>query len=226
MEGQGDLSATLRRHGSPWFTSCEMPDLSDLEASPTYLERILRALFHGTSPRAGGALSLTIGLETSLDQAVVDYQAARSEVGRYLCDPGRPRSAAARALIHLQGCLVSAARTMQFVERLRRHPDARGAVEKVDFTIALRIIEDLRGLRNAIEHMYEDVENKTEGDMLPWFNEDATMFRLSVKENGGYREVQTETAKLAALLRAMADIARGVARWSPDREEGQPSEAR
>ena len=52
------------------------------------------------------------------------------------------------------------------------------------------------------------------------------MFRLSVKENGGYREVQTETAKLAALLRAMADIARGVARWSPDREEGQPSEAR
>jgi hypothetical protein len=202
------------------FTSCAMPDLADLEKSPAYLEAVLRLTFHNTGPRDAGALGLTNGLYASLDKAVIDYQASRREVERYLDDTRRPISAVIRASLHIQGCLVSAARVLRFAEMLRRHENAPGAVDKVQLRIAVAHLDDLRDLRNAIEHMYEGMDDKVGKPTLPRLNADASEFQLLVVEDGVERIVTTRTAQLADLMLTLDALARCVAAWAPVTRQG------
>lgn len=197
----------------PAFVACEMPDLSDLEQNPAYLERVSRAVFHGTGPTSGGPLRSSNGLDGCLDKAVLDYQSARREVVRYLDAPNgrRPLSAAVRASLHLQGCLVFAQRMMKFAERLLDDGAVPGAVDRVAFDAARGLIEGLRSLRNAIEHMYEGRDAPLGAPAMPFLHPNAKHFDLGVRGV----VVTTATTSIADLLRAMDALTRKVGAWTP-----------
>lgn len=199
-------------HDEPAFVACEMPDLSDLEQNPAYVERLTRAVFHGTGPTSGSALRFSNGLDGCLDKAVVDYQSARREVMRYIDSPNGylPLSAAMRASLHLQGCLVFAQRMMRFAERLLDDDTAAGAVDRVAFDTARQVIEGLRSLRNAIEHMYEGRHAPIGAPAMPMLDPNAKHFELGVRGD----VVTTSTASLAELLRAMDALTRRVGAWT------------
>jgi hypothetical protein len=138
--------------------SFPLEKLSDLD-SKLLINFALGSVFSGIGPRSSPARQLTSNLVRLTDKVVFEHEAARAELQRYL--NRRSLSSFFRGQGHLETCVQSLHRALNFAEALRRRglqmttgepviPRCRD-VEVLSNPVRTRI----KNFRDAIEHTDE-----------------------------------------------------------------------
>ncbi len=198
--------------------SAHMPDLSAL-TTQVMLAYILNITLRGAgvSDYAGGVY-LT-GFIRMVDKAVFEYEAARVALEQYVVSENRT-SLILRSVAHLETCINSIHRALNFVDRMKQYqaaPDIERVVHKT--------LSSHRGsiprMRNAIEHMDEWIANgevRVGEPVAIEVNEQGDAISISTKglslECLSFQTLATLLRRLHALAMELADYHEPTS-WSP-----------
>jgi hypothetical protein len=137
----------------------EMPDLSDLFAKQV-LDTMLNMMFGNYPAAARAAQPQFVNLVRLTDKALSEYEAARAALDDFAVHRGSGRlSPLFRGVDHLESCINATHRAFQFARALRESK----AAPPIPRQLVIRDPEfyRVRGMRDAVEHLYEDLRAGT-----------------------------------------------------------------
>ena len=135
--------------------TCEMPDLSDLN-SKNALNFMLNIYFRGAGPKDKHAQMLVKSFARLLDKALYEYESARNSLLEDIKTPNEVMTPYFRTVDHLETCITTLQRTIEFARKIRKTSKAPVLPRKVN------VLSDdtgnrIKKIRNAIEHMDKDI---------------------------------------------------------------------
>jgi hypothetical protein len=153
---------------SDWPTvSCNMPDLSDLN-SKKILIHAMRRMFLGGGSRDKVASSLSSNFVRLTDHLIFEYENCRTQINLFIAESGEGHiSPFARAICHMETAVTTMLRAIRIAQRIRgwQH-EPRVPIPKHCAVLRDTVENQVRDVRDAIEHVYNQITNGESRDGL------------------------------------------------------------
>ena len=196
------------------FQQNEMPDLSGLNA-PVVRDQILNWLLRGRGSTDRQTQIFLTGFIRMADKAHFEYQQARHALDRYIA--GQGASQLFRNADHLETCLNSIKRALNFVERLASQKKGPG-IPRITRRWLNANTRSVPSIRNTIEHMDDAVAT---GELGP-----GEAVALALTDDGKGAEIgkfRLTFSDLAAVVKKMNQLALALADYK-EPSSPRPSE--